>query len=163
MNERIKLMFWKVVIVFHLTAMVLYTARLMEILPPNAIGNSIRRAITLYSKLTMGPYRFAFFAPSIPGWYTVKIYGKGRDGKEYEYNLPQPNREIQIRYNRMLRNIREEKLREPMFRSIASYIKTKHTQIDSVNLIVFHTDTPTMEDFRKGKAKTTELVYNLTY
>ena len=111
----------------------------------------------------MGVFRFAFFAPTVPGWYSIRIYGRSNEGEVSEFKLPQPNREIEIRYNRMVRNIQDDKLREPMLRSIANYVKRKHPEVDSVNFQIFHIDTPTMEKFKRGESKTHKLVYNLSF
>jgi hypothetical protein len=163
MNRKVKLLLLKVFVVFHLGCMLFYTGRILEILPSHRAFKPVRSAVIMYSKVTMTNYRFAFFAPFIPETYTIKIYGETLEGGVKEFRLPVPNREIEIRYNRMIRNIEEDRLRERMFRSIAGYVKLRNPEVDSVNIQVFKTTTPTMAEFRAGERQVIQPAYNLKF
>ena len=163
MNRKVKLSLLKGFVIFHLGCMLLYTGRVLETLPAHSVFNPIRNLVTIYYKVTMTNYRFAFFAPFIPEFYTLKIYGETKDGVVKEFRLPLPNREIEVRYNRMIRNIDEDKLRERMFRSIASYVTSRNPRVDTVTFQVFRSTTPTMAEFRAGKRRSHRIVYNLKF
>jgi hypothetical protein len=150
-------------ILFHVVALIITAAKITPLIPRNQVTRPYIHLVTLYSKLTLNNQRFAFFAPYIPTWPTVTIQCNDSAGRVFQYKFPIPNREVEVRYNKMVRNYSKPKVRELLFRSWANYIKRQHPSLKKIDIQLWVNDSPTMENYRKGARKSRNLLHAASY
>jgi hypothetical protein len=146
-------------ILFHVGALVLTASRLTGFIPRHKITRPLLHLVTLYAKLTLNNQRFTFFAPFVPTWPTLSIVCTDKSGKKRAYKFPIPNREVEVRYNKMIRNYTSADLRPELFRSWASYIKATNPDVAGIEISLWENDTPTMENYRNGARQSVKLLY----
>jgi hypothetical protein len=159
----IKWLVVKVLIVLHVGMLVLTATRLNGYIPKHRFTRPIANLVTLYSKVTLNNQRFAFFAPTIPTYLTPKVVCTRYDGSLIEYKFPLPNREVQVRFNKMIRNFNTKENRAPLSLSLANYIKLRNPDISRVDLYLYENFTPTMKEYRRGKRTEQKLYYKASY
>jgi hypothetical protein len=141
----------KIFIVFHLTLILLAASHLGEIFSSVSFLRPIDYVSIFYKKFTFNNQRFVFFGPVIGKQLTASVICTDSSGRRFQYYFPLPNREMEVRFNKIQWGFWTGQKRTVGLKSWASYIKTRHPQVRSIEFNFYEHDMPSMREYRIGK------------
>jgi hypothetical protein len=162
-SRKIRRLIIKALIIFHIAMLLFTVSRLVEYVPRHKLTRPLIHLSVLYSKITLNNQRFAFFAPNVPNYLTPQITCTDTSGRQFEYRFPIPNREVQIRFNKMVRYCAMENFRDGVARSWANYIKLHHPEVIRIDVLINEHFTPTMEEYKSGKRSIVKPYYKVSF
>jgi hypothetical protein len=149
-------------IVFHLSMIFLAITHLNGVFSKVSLLKPYTYIATYYQKITYCNRRFPFFAPSIGTQLISEVICTDKNNRVFLFKFPLPNRELELRYNNSHKFFLKEPLRSRIVKSWARYIKARNEDVRKAEIRVYNIDMPTMEEYRKGLRKTTNLYYKKT-
>jgi hypothetical protein len=125
-------------------------------------SNPVREALNTYVQLAGIETGYGYFAPNVPGNYTLVFelhYPEGR----VEYELPSVRSAAAgLRMAGLLDNIGRtpyDALREILVKTLAQSIWREHPEVESVRAILGSVTLPSVREFEEGKRESYEFLY----
>jgi hypothetical protein len=124
--------------------------------------NPIRQALGAYVHSAGIDVGYGYFAPNVPGGYTLVFELRYPDGR-VEYELPSVSSAAAgLRISGLLDNIGRtpyDPIREILVKTLAQSIWRRHPDIKSVRAIIGSVTLPTVREFEQGQRQSYEFLY----
>jgi hypothetical protein len=128
--------------------------------------NPVREALNTYVQLAGIETGYGYFAPNVPGNYTLVFELHYPDGR-VEYELPSVRSTAAgLRIAGLLDNIGRtpyDALREILVKGMAQSVWREHPELESVRAIVGSARLPTVREFEEGKRASYEFLYGYDF
>jgi len=125
-------------------------------------SNPVREALNTYAQLAGIETGYGYFAPNVPGNYTLVFELHYPDGR-VEYELPSVRSAAAgLRIAGLLDNIGRtpyDALREILVKTLAKSIWRDHPDVESVRAIIGSITLPSAREFTEGKRESYEFLY----
>jgi len=125
-------------------------------------SNPLRESVNTYVQLAGIESGYGYFAPNVPGGYTLVFELHYKDGR-VEYELPSVrSAAAELRMAGLLDNIGRtpyDELREILLKTLAKSIWRNHPELQRVRAILGSLTLPSVREFEQGKRESYEFLY----
>lgn len=125
-------------------------------------SNPLRESVNTYVQLAGIESGYGYFAPNVPGGYTLVFELQYSDGR-VEYELPSVrSAAAELRMAGLLDNIGRtpyDELREILLKNLVQSIWRKHPELQKVHAIFGSLTLPSVREFEQGKRESYEFLY----
>lgn len=129
-------------------------------------SNPIRQALATYLDVAGIESGYGYFAPNVPGSYTLVFELRYPDGR-IDYELPSVRSAAAgLRVAGLLDkigNTRYDALREYLVKMLARFIWREHPEVKTIRAMFGSINLPSISDFEHGKRESYELLYTYDF
>jgi hypothetical protein len=118
-----------------------------------------------YTQFSVMQADYSFFSPNISPDYFVKMTYQDSAGRWVDASFALPNKEVEKRFHSCLLGIQQmpNELTDIVIKSWAARILDQHPDAININIRVFASKLPKMQEFRARGRNPQELVADLTF